>query len=68
MSIYDKFFEGELHLIPSNNEFLNLSKYSYLNSQLENQYSDIQRDLQKNSTKVFKFNPKKRLEAYMINV
>ena len=51
MSIYDKFFEGELHLIPSNNEFLNLSKYSYLNSQLENQYSDIQRDLQKNSIK-----------------
>ena len=47
MTIYSKFFEDELHLIPSNNELLNLSKYKYLNSQLENQYSEHHIDLQK---------------------
>lgn len=47
MTIYSKFFEDELHLIPSNNELLNLSKYKYLNSQLENRYSEHHIDLQK---------------------
>ena len=38
MSLYQKFFEEELQLIPSTNEYLNLSQYKYLNSQLENPY------------------------------
>ena len=32
MIIYQKFFEEELHLFPSNNELLNLSQYKYLNN------------------------------------
>ena len=47
MSIYQKFFEEELHLFPSNNEWLNLSQYKYLNNQLENIYDPSHIALQK---------------------
>lgn len=47
MSLYQKFFEEGLHLFPSQNEMFNISKYSHLNSQLENSFDENHIMLQK---------------------
>lgn len=47
MSLYQQFFEEGFHLFPSENEMFNISKYSYLNNQLENSFDEEHIILQK---------------------